>query len=219
MLIEGIGAILLSLRFLLDFGFIKSIWLGIFNSISAFNNAGFSVFETGLMGYKDDVFINLIITTIIIIGGLGYFVLLEIYYKATHQRKKLSTHTKLVLIMTGVLIVITFLSVFLLEYKNPKSIGDLSLWQKILASYFTSINYITSGFNTLDLSLFQDSSLCFGSIFMAIGGAPGRTAGGIKVTTLAILLICAYKVLRNSNEVTILNKKKNKKQLQNHLQL
>lgn len=207
LIIESIGACLLSLNFMLEYPFFESIWLGIFHSISAFNNAGFSIFQNGLMNYRDDIFVNIVITTLIIIGGIGYFVILEIYYKTSKQYEKLSTHTKVVLITTLILITIAFLSVFLLEYNNPKSIGELETWQKILASYFASINYRTSGFNTLDLSLFRDESLFFGSIFMVIGGAPGGTAGGIKVTTLAILVIYSYRVLRNSNEIVIFNRK------------
>lgn len=90
--IEGIGAILLTMRFMLDYPFLEALWLGIFHSISAFNNAGFSVFEIGLMGYRQDLAINLIITTLIIIGGLGYFVLLELYYWTKKRNHSLSTH-------------------------------------------------------------------------------------------------------------------------------
>nr|WP_232817672.1 TrkH family potassium uptake protein [Helicobacter burdigaliensis] len=206
LLIEAVGALLLSMRFMLEYPFLEAVWLGIFHSISAFNNAGFSVFESGLMAYRDDLAINLIITTLIIAGGLGYLVLLECYYRLKRKNEKLSTHTKTVLITTAFLIIVAFLSVFLLEYKNPKSIGEFSLWQKILSSYFAAVNYRTSGFNTLDLSLFQDASLFFGSIFMVIGGAPGGTAGGIKVTTFAILFIYTFSILRNSKEAIVFHR-------------
>ena len=205
--IESAGAVLLSMRFMLDYPLLEALWLGVFHSISAFNNAGFSVFETGLMGYRADITINIVITTLIIIGGLGYFVLLEVYYWANKRSKKLSTHTKVTLVGTAMLLIVAFLSVFLLEYNNPKSIGEFSLWDKILSSYFASVNYRTSGFNTLDLSLFKDASLFFGSIFMVIGGAPGGTAGGIKVSVFVILLLYAYHTLKNSNAVSVFHRR------------
>ena len=207
LIIEGCGAILLTLRFALDYPLLDALWLGIFHSISAFNNAGFSIFATGLMEYRDDFSINIIITTLIILGGLGYFVLLEIYYRFKKNHYKLSIHTKIVLITTLILILSAFIFTFLLEYKNIKSIGDFNLYQKILSSYFVAVNYRTSGFNTLDLSLFSDASLFFGSLFMIIGGAPGGTAGGIKVTTLAILVICMYRILKGSDEMLVFQRK------------
>lgn len=206
-IVEGIGAVLLCMRFMLEFPFLQALWLGIFHSISAFNNAGFSIFESGLLGYRSDVSINLIITTLIIIGGAGYFVLLEIYYRYKKRSFKISTHTKVVLTTTLSLLAVTFVAVFLLEYNNPKSIGSLPLWEKILSSYFTAVNYRTAGFNTLDLSLFKDSSLFFGSIFMVIGGAPGGTAGGIKVTVLAILVLYAYHTLRGSSATYVYHRR------------
>ena len=205
--IEGIGAVLLTLRFALDYPILDAIWFGIFHSISAFNNAGFSVFQSGLMEYRDDFSINIIITTLIILGGLGYFVILELYYRFKKHHYKLSIHAKIVLITTAILLISAFIFTFLLEYKNPKSIGELNLYQKILSSYFVAVNYRTSGFNTLDLSLFSDASLFFGSLFMVVGGAPGGTAGGIKVTTLAILVICVYRILKGSNEMLIFERK------------
>lgn len=195
-ILESIGAMLLFFRFMLDFSAPKAIWLGIFHSISAFCNAGFSILPNGLLDYRDDFFINLIISTLIIIGGLGYFVLLEIYYRSKKRTLLLSPHTKLVLITTAFLLIISFLSVFMFEFHNEKSIGNLNIYQKILSSYFSAVNYRTSGFNTLDLSTFNDVSLFFGSIFMVIGGAPGGTAGGIKVSVFAILLIYTYRSIQ-----------------------
>lgn len=177
----------------------EALWASVFHSISAFNNAGFSIFESGLMPYRDDFWINFVITSLIIIGGLGYFVLLELYFFSKKRFANLSLHTKLVLISTVVLIVFASLVVFLFEYHNPKSIGEFSLFDKTISAYFTAVNYRTAGFNTLDLSTFKDVSLFFGSLFMIVGGAPGGTAGGIKVTTIAVLLIYAYWSIKDSN--------------------
>ncbi len=197
--IELIGAILLFFRFKLDMNLSEALWASIFHSISAFNNAGFSVFESGLMPYRNDFWINFIITSLVIIGGLGYFVLLELYFFSKRRFATLSLHTRLVLISTVVLIIFASLVVFLFEYHNPKSIGEFSLFDKIMSAYFTAVNYRTAGFNTLDISTFKDASLFFGSLFMIIGGAPGGTAGGIKVTTIAVLLIYAYWSIKDSN--------------------
>lgn len=197
--IELIGALLLFLKFTLDMPLNEALWASIFHSISAFNNAGFSIFETGLMPYRDDFWINFIITSLIIIGGLGYFVLLELYFFSKKRFANLSLHTKLVLISTIILIIFATLVVFLFEYHNPKSIGEFSLFDKIMSAYFAAVNYRTAGFNTLDLSTFKDASLFFGSLFMIIGGAPGGTAGGIKVTTVAVLLIYSYWSIKGSN--------------------
>lgn len=197
--IEFIGVILLFLRFKLDMNLNEALWASVFHSISAFNNAGFSIFESGLMSYRDDFWINFVITSLIIIGGLGYFVLLELYFFSKKRFASLSLHTKLVLTSTIILIIFASLIVFLFEYHNPKSIGEFSLFDKIMSAYFTAVNYRTAGFNTLDLSTFKDASLFFGSLFMIIGGAPGGTAGGIKVTTIAVLLIYAYWSIKDSN--------------------
>ncbi len=196
-LIELIGAILLTMRFMLEMNFAKALWFGVFHSISAFNNAGFSIFESGLTPYKHDLAINIIITSLIIIGGLGYFVLVELYFFQKKRIQNLSLHTKVVILATISLIVFSTLVIFLLEYSNPNSIGNFSIFDKILSSYFTAINYRTAGFNTLDMSALHDASLFFGSLFMVIGGAPGGTAGGMKITTLVVLLFYVYWSIRN----------------------
>lgn len=193
--VEFIGGILLSLRFALDMDFKEALWHGFFHSVSAFNNGGFSTFEMGLVAYRDDFWVNFVITSLVIIGGIGYFVLLELYLFQRKRLTHLSVHTKLVLISSIILIIMATLAVFFFEYNN--AIASLPLFDKILSSYFTAINYRTSGFNTLDISTFKDASLFFGSIFMIIGGGPGGTSGGIKVTTIAVLIIYTYWVIRN----------------------
>ena len=204
--IEGVGAIILTMRFMLDMPVEEALWQGIFHSISAFNNAGFSILPEGLMPYRDDLVINLAITTLIIIGGIGYFVLIETYLVAKKHASGFSIHSKIVFIMTAILLITAFLSVFLLEYNNEKSIGDLPLGYKILSSYFAAVNYRTSGFNTLDLSLLEDPTLFFSSIFMVIGGAPGGTAGGVKVTTIAIIFLHAYAMIRGSSQTKVFSR-------------
>ncbi|MCX2682455.1 TrkH family potassium uptake protein [Campylobacter sp. MIT 21-1685] len=195
--IELFGAIILTLRFALEMDLNKALWFGIFHSVSAFNNAGFSIFEHGLTGYKYDLTVNLVITSLIIIGGLGYFVLVELYFFQRKRLHTLSLHTKIVITATIFLILFSTLIIFTFEYPNSKTIGNFSFFDKILASYFLAINYRTAGFNTIDIGGLYDASLFFGSLFMIIGGAPGGTAGGIKITTIMVLLLYAYWSIRN----------------------
>ncbi|WP_300701616.1 TrkH family potassium uptake protein [uncultured Campylobacter sp.] len=200
---EFVGAVLLSLRFALEMSMPQAIWNGLFLSISSFNNAGFTLFEYGLMPYRQDFWINFIVTTLIIIGGIGYFVLLELYLFKKKRLGILSIHTKIVLSGTVILIILATVVVFLFEYANKNSIGSFSLFDKLLSSYFISVNYRTSGFNTIDLNTLKDASLFFGSLFMVIGGGPGGTSGGIKITTAAVLIIYTYWVIKNARAAHI----------------
>lgn len=198
-IIEVVGAIILSLRFLADMPFGKALWFGFFHSVSAFNNAGFSLFSDNMMGFRGDLVINITIPLLIIIGGLGYLVLLELYNYRKKSLTRLSTHTKLVLWTSGILILGGMAIILSLEWNNPKSFGSMDAWDKILAAWFASVNYRTAGFNSMDFSTFNDSDLFFGTIFMIVGGSPGGTAGGIKTTVLALSIIGVWFTLRGQN--------------------
>ncbi|MDO9207766.1 MAG: potassium transporter TrkG, partial [Sulfuricurvum sp.] len=158
-IIEVTGAIILSLRFWNDMPMGDAIWFGFFHSISAFNNAGFSLFSTNLMDYRRDLTINLTIPFLIILGGLGYLVLLELYNYRKQSLLRLSTHTKIVLWTTGFLILSSMAIILSLEWTNPKSLGAMDTYEKILSAWFASVNYRTAGFNTVDFSTFTDSDL------------------------------------------------------------
>lgn len=198
-IIEVVGAIILSLRFWADMPFGKALWFGFFHSVSAFNNAGFSLFSDNMMGFRGDLVINITIPLLIIIGGLGYLVLLELYNYRKKSLTRLSTHTKLVLWTSGILILGGMAIILSLEWNNPKSFGSMDAWDKILAAWFASVNYRTAGFNSMDFSTFNDSDLFFGTIFMIVGGSPGGTAGGIKTTVLALSIIGVWFTLRGQN--------------------
>ena len=195
--IEFVAALLLTLRFALEMDFLKALWFGIFHSISAFNNSGFTIFENGLLDFKHDLFVNIIISSLVIIGGLGYFVLVELYFFQRKRLQNLSLHSKLVILATIFLILFSTLIIFIFEYSNPHTIGNFSFFDKILSSYFIAINYRTAGFNTIEMGNLYDASLFFGSLFMVIGGAPGGTAGGMKITTMMVLLLYAYWSIRD----------------------
>jgi len=200
---EGLGAFALSLRFLKDFTTVKSIWMGVFHSISAFCNSGFDIVGNfnSFTGYTNDLTLNLTVMTLIIFGGIGFYVIWEILNKirdrfASGERKKLSLHSKLVLRITAILIISGAIFILLLEWNNPATLSSLPLRGKILSSFFYSITPRTAGFNTLNIKLMNPAALLITIFLMFIGGSPGGTAGGVKTTTFAVvifLLLSAFK--------------------------
>ncbi len=197
--IEFVGAVILTIQFLGKYEFIDALWLGIFHSISAFNNAGFSLFTDGLMGYKSDAISLVTICFLIILGGLGYFVLIEIYENRKFS-KRFTIHTRIMIYGTIILIVSAMVLFLSIEWNNPKTFGELSFYEKILNAFFLSINFRTAGFNSIDIASLKDSSLFFSTLFMMIGAGQGSTAGGMKITTVAILIITVVYILKQSNQ-------------------
>ena len=197
--IEFIGAIILTIQFLDKYEFSKALWFGIFHSISAFNNAGFSLFTDGLMGYKSDTISLVTICFLIILGGLGYFVLIEIYENRKFS-KRFTIHTRIMIYGTIILILAGMVLFLSIEWNNPKTFGELSFYDKILNAFFLSVNFRTAGFNSIDLASLKDSSLFFSTLFMMIGAGQGSTAGGMKITTVAILVITVVYILKQSNQ-------------------
>ncbi|MFA6741092.1 MAG: TrkH family potassium uptake protein [Arcobacteraceae bacterium] len=197
--IEFIGAVILTIQFLGKYEFSKALWFGIFHSISAFNNAGFSLFTDGLMGYKSDTISLITICFLIILGGLGYFVLIEIYENRKFS-KRFTIHTRIMIYGTIILILAGMVLFLSIEWNNPKTFGELSFYDKILNAFFLSVNFRTAGFNSIDLSSLKDSSLFFSTLFMMTGAGQGSTAGGMKITTVAILVITVVYILKQSNQ-------------------
>ena len=197
--IEGTGAALLSIRFIPKFGVAKGIYFGIFHSISAFCNAGFDIMGgysgkfSNLGAFAEDPLVSIVIMSLIVIGGLGFAVLSDIISRRGSSPAKLRLHTKLVLVTTGALLLFGFLFFFFAEYNNPKTLGSLSCGGKILAAMFMSVTPRTAGFNTINLASMRVSSIFVTIFLMFVGASPGSTAGGIKTTTFAtILLICVF---------------------------
>ncbi len=200
-LIEAIGAVILTLKFWTNMPLDKAVWFGVFHSISAFNNAGFSLFSNNLMSYQHSLVINITIPVLIILGGLGYFVLIELYSFRKQRIPRLSTHTKIVLISTVILILLGMILLLSLDYNTV--FKSLSWPYKILAAWFTSVNFRTAGFNTVNLAHMSNANLFFSTIFMMIGGAPGGTAGGIKITTVALAFIGVWYTLKGDTNAHI----------------
>lgn len=199
LVIEFIGTIFLSIQFSQNYNFLDAVWHGIFHSVSAFNNAGFSLFTDSIMSYHNDIITILTLSFLVILGGLGFFVLLEIY-ENKKLSKRFTIHTRIMIYGTIFLILFGMVLFLSIEWNNPKTFGELSFYEKILNSFFLSINFRTSGFNSIDIGALKDSSLFFSTIFMMIGGGQGSTAGGIKITTAAILIVTVVYILKNSNQ-------------------
>ncbi len=179
----------------------KALWIALFHSISAFNNAGFSLFSDSFMSYAGCISLNLVITTLIILGGIGFFVLEDLELYLRRKKRNLSVHTKLVFLITAFLILAGFFWMFLVEFHLNPLFKNLPLKNKILMSYFTSVTTRTAGFTTVDLSKVSESTLFFLDILMFIGGSPGGTAGGVKTITAIIVFLTIWSYIRGKNEV------------------
>lgn len=198
--IEILGAILLSFRFIPLYGAGTGIWYSIFHSISAFCNAGFDILGDSIYPFRDDILVNLTLSALVIVGGLGFVVTSELFRRRSFE--KISTHSKLVLLISGALLVLgTVMFLFLengdgvLQYESVKG--------SILESFFQSVVARTAGFYSVDLSKIKDSTALMLMGLMFVGGSPGSTAGGIKTTTLGVLFISTHAVVRGESEPVV----------------
>jgi len=182
-----------------------SMTFSLFHTVSAFNNAGFSLFSNSLEGFNSDILLNFVFMILIILGGIGFPVISEII---TFRRiKHFSLHAKIVLIVTASLILVGAITFFLLEFNNPGSMANKPLSAKILTSFFQSITARTAGFNTTTISKLNPATLFFLTILMFIGASPGGTGGGIKTTTFAAVTAAGLSSIRGRKEVTILKRR------------
>lgn len=206
---EGIGAAVLAICFIPEMGVKKGIYYGIFHSVSAFCNAGFDLMGkneayTSFTGYYEDVTVNLVIMSLIVIGGIGFFVWNDISVNK-FKVKSYSLHTKIVLITTAVLVFGGAALFYMFEYS--RLFAGMSGGGKVLSSLFSSVTARTAGFNTVDTAALQDSSKMLTMILMFIGGSPGSTAGGIKTTTFIVLLVYVRANLKNEKYCNIFNRR------------
>ena len=202
-IIELLGAILLSVRFIPQYGVSKGIWYAVFHSISAFCNAGFDLIGgyRSFTGYSQDPYLLFVIMGLIVAGGLGFGVIINM--RNTHDLRRLRLHSKLVLTGTVFLILFGMLTFLWIEYENPKTIGNMSLFDKIVNSMFQSITLRTAGFNTIDQLSLHDASKGLSILFMLVGGGPAGTAGGLKITTMFTLLLAARAYIRGTFETEV----------------
>ncbi|WP_092281882.1 TrkH family potassium uptake protein [Caldicoprobacter faecalis] len=206
-LIEGIGASILALRFVPMYGWAKGLYFSIFHAISAFCNAGFDVMGEyrSFMDFTDDFIVNFAIMGLIICGGLGFSVLLDIY-RNRHFRKW-SLHTKLVVCITAGLIVLGALFFFVVEFNNPATLGSQNWRGKILGALFQSVTPRTAGFNTIDQAALTNASKFMTIILMFIGASPAGTGGGIKTTTAGVLLLAVLSVIKGRHDVEVFGRR------------
>ncbi len=209
LVIEGAGAVLLAARFVPQMGWIEGICNGIFHSISAFCNAGFDLMGkteeySSLVSYSGDFLVNITVMALIIIGGIGFLVWDDLQKKKLRFKEYL-LHTKIVLVVTAVLIFGGAFLIYLFEKENL--MADMGAGEKILTSLFASVTARTAGFNTIDVGGMSASSKLVTVVLMFIGGSPGSTAGGIKTTTFAVMLIFVWANLRGSHGSNIFGRR------------
>jgi len=210
LIIETLGAILYMFVFVPEFGK-KGIWISVFNSISAFCNAGLDIIgENSICNYATNPLINIVTSSLVILGGLGYIVwwdVLRVIRKRTPQNKKvfryLSLHSKIVIAVTSILIICGALFIFVFEYANPLTIGNMALSDKIQVSLFQSITTRTAGFASVPQENLTDPSTVVSMLLMLIGGSPVGTAGGIKTVTVAVLFCSAFATITNKNSASL----------------
>jgi trk system potassium uptake protein len=209
LIFELTGAFLLLLVFVPDLGWSKGLWFALFHSVSAWNNAGFGLFSDNLVGYRGSLLVNAAITGLIIFGGIGYEVILELYVmlqeRLRRQRMKtartlnfqVAVSTTLFLLLGG-----TF-AIWAIEIRNPDTLGTLSFPEQILAAWFQAVTARTAGFNTIDESKLTIAGMFVTIALMLVGGSPGGTAGGIKTTTARVLASCTYAILQGKESVVL----------------
>ncbi|SFL38525.1 trk system potassium uptake protein TrkH [Gracilibacillus orientalis] len=200
--IEIIAMLFISIRWVPEMGWIKGLYFSFFHSISAFNNAGFSLWSDSLTGFVGDPIINIVISFLFIIGGIGFTVLSDLWYK--RRFKTLSLHSKMMIVGTFFINIIAIITIFTLEYGNPHTLGSLhSLGDKLWASYFQGITPRTAGFNTIDIGNLEEATIFFLLILMFIGAGSASTGGGIKLTTFLVIIMAVNSFLRRKKDITI----------------
>ncbi|NEP00382.1 MAG: ATPase [Symploca sp. SIO2E9] len=207
LIFEITGIFLLLPVFVPDYGFDKGLWFAIFHSISAWNNAGFSIFSDSLSAYRASLLLNLVITGLIIFGGIGQQVIFELYlWLRDHlfrKREKLcfSLNFKVATSTTVALLLLGTIAFFFVETNNAQTLGSLSLQEQLLGAWFQSVTSRTAGFNTIDINKMTTAGLFITIALMFIGASPGGTGGGMKTTTLRVLVSSTRAILQGKEEV------------------
>ncbi len=213
LVIEGIGALLYMLVFVPDFG-ARGVWISVFTAVSAFCNAGIDIIgESSLCDYATNPIINVVTSLLIVLGGIGYVVwwdVIRVLRSRTARNRRvfrhLTLHSKIAIVSTLILLFGGGLLILVFEYRNPLTIGDLSLFDKIQVSFFQSVTTRTAGFATVPQQNLTTAGSILSLILMFIGGSPVGTAGGVKTVTIVVLLCSAFATIRNKREASIFNR-------------
>lgn len=204
LIIELLGAALLALRMIPEYGVGRGVYYSLFLSVSAFCNAGFDPLglECSLTTYQTDPLVNLVLIALIVLGGIGFAIIHDL---VIYRRKAFSLHTRVVLAMTAVLLVLGTVLILITEWNNPETIGNpsLSVGDKILVAAFQSVTLRTAGFDTIGQGALSSAGLFVGMLLMFIGASPASTGGGIKTTTFFVALISAWSVIRQRDDYNV----------------
>ena len=214
LIIEGIGAVLYMLVFIPEFG-ARGIWISVFNSVSAFCNAGIDIIaENSLCNYATNPLINIVTSVLIILGGLGYIVwwdVLRVIKNRSPKNKKifrhLTLHSKIAITVTAGLVLFGAIFIFIFEYANPLTIGGMDLFDKIQVSFFQWVTTRTAGFASVPQENLSNASAAVSVVLMLIGGSPVGTAGGMKTVTVAVLICSAFATIRNKNNAALFGRR------------
>ncbi|NLQ06082.1 TrkH family potassium uptake protein [Cylindrospermopsis raciborskii] len=210
---EITGIFLLLPAFVPDHGWSYGMWLAIFHSINSFNNAGFSLFKDNLIGYQTSLLVVFTVTGLIIFGGIGYQVILDMYLWLRDRLKRKTTFMvfsldfKVAISTTLLLLMVGTVAFFLIEIRNPETFGKFTFSDQLLLAWFQSVTPRTAGFNTIDIGKMSDAGLFITIALMFIGASPGGTGGGIKTTTLRVLTSCTKAILQGKEEVWLYERK------------
>jgi trk system potassium uptake protein TrkH len=204
-IIETAGTILLFIRFSRDYPPATAFFHALYNAVSAFNNCGYSLFSDNLISYRGDWLVNLTVMGLIVLGGIGFIVQYEVVSLVKGVGKKLSLHSKLVLLTTGALILAGAVLFYLFEAEHI--LKDVPWQTQLLDSFFQSITPRTAGFNTVEISLLTNTTILVMMVLMFIGASPGSTGGGIKTTSFTLLLLMIWNRMKGSHHVNVFNRR------------
>ncbi len=208
-LFEITGVFLLLPVFIPDFGFSRGLWFAIFHSINSWNNAGFGLLKDNFISYQSSILLNLVVTGLIIFGGIGYRVIFEMFLllrdRIINKPKQIviSLNFKVAISTTLALLIIGTVAFFLTEGQNPSTLGSMTFGNKLMAAWFQSVSPRTAGFNTIDISKMTETGLFITIALMFIGASPGGTGGGMKTTTLRVITSCTKSILQGKEEVEL----------------
>lgn len=204
LVIEGVGTALLFLRFVQEFPAGRALYMAVYHSVSAFNNCGYTLFADSLVRYRGDGLVNLTVMGLIVLGGIGFIVQYEIFRKLRGLQPRLSIHTRLVLLVTSVLILAGAAFFYLFEVNHI--LRDMPAGEQVLVSFFQSVTARTAGFNTVDIGRLTNGTILIVVILMFIGASPGSTGGGVKTTSFALLMLMIWNRMKGLEEITIYNR-------------
>ena len=207
LLIEFSGAVLLTLGFMRTMPLKKAMIYGVFHSVSAFCNAGFSLFSDGLMGYSENIIVNMTVAGLIILGGIGFAVINSTLMYMTTSKKRFNLTSKMAIFISIVLTIVGTGLFLVLEYRNPATIGNMNIFHKVIASFFQSVSTRTAGFNTVGMGNLNPGTIFLFCILMFIGASPGSTGGGIKTTTFGVIAFYVVGIVKGREDIEVANRR------------